>query len=229
MLPLSVTAGAVPFPVRDKVCGLPVALSATETVALRPPVAVGVNVAAILQVPPAATDPISRQSATPGPFGATSWKSPGFVPVSVTLVIVTADDALLVSTVVICALATPVRWLPNNTVVGLKFTVEVTPAPLMETDCVDPATAPASSVITSVTGPYERTVVGAKVTTIVQLDPAVIAEPFAQVVPCPAVPMPKNDESVLVEIAKALLAARFKVSVPLFFTVNGSVAVRLIG
>ncbi len=111
----------------------------------------------------------------------------------------------------------------------MKFTVEVTPAPLIDTDCVDPATAPASSVITSVTGPYERTVVGEKVTTIVQVDPAVIVELFAQVVPCPLVPMPKNPESALALIVTAFVAARFSVSFPLFFNVIGSVAVKLTG
>jgi hypothetical protein len=103
-----VTAGAVPVPDKLKLCGLAVALSATDTVAFRLPVAVGVKVTAIVQFPPAGTDPAVRQSVTL-PLGVTSWKSPGFVPISETLVMVTAVDALLVSTEVICALATPVR------------------------------------------------------------------------------------------------------------------------
>jgi sugar (pentulose or hexulose) kinase len=64
---------------------------------------------------------------------------------------------------------------------------------------------------------------------IVQVDPAAIAELLAQVVPCPLVPMPKNEESALAVIAIAFAAARFSVSVPLFFNVIGSVAVRLTG
>lgn len=103
MLKLSVTAGAVPLPVREKVCGLPVALSATDTVAARPPVAVGVKVAAMTQVPPdAATLGIVRQSVPLA--GVTSLKSPGFVPVMVTPEIVSAAAPVLVSVEVICAL-----------------------------------------------------------------------------------------------------------------------------
>jgi hypothetical protein len=64
---------------------------------------------------------------------------------------------------------------------------------------------------------------------IVQVEPVVIAELLAQVVPCPLVPMPKNEESALAVIANAFVAARFSVSVPLFFNVIGSVAVKLIG
>ena len=73
VLELRLTAGAVPVPVKLKLCGLPVALSVTETVAFLPPVAVGVNVTAIVQVPAAGTDPIVRQSVTPVPAGVTSW------------------------------------------------------------------------------------------------------------------------------------------------------------
>lgn len=48
------TAGWVAVPDSDTDCGLPEALSVTETVALRDPVAVGVNVTAMVQVDPAA-------------------------------------------------------------------------------------------------------------------------------------------------------------------------------
>lgn len=107
VLELSETAGCVPVPVSVNVCGLPVALSATETVAVRAPVALGVNVTAIVHVPLAATDP------TPTQFvpleGATSAKSPAFVPVIVTLVIESEDVALFVSTELICAAVVPTR------------------------------------------------------------------------------------------------------------------------
>ena len=59
---LRLAAGAVPVPLTDNVCGLPTALSDTDTVALREPVAEGVNVTAMLQVPPAATVLTVRQS-----------------------------------------------------------------------------------------------------------------------------------------------------------------------
>ena len=54
---------------------------------------------------------------------------------------------------------------------------------MMLTSCVLPVMAPVSSVNVRVTGPYERTVGGENVTIIVQLDPALIAKPFEQVVP----------------------------------------------
>ena len=48
--------GALPVPVRLTVCGLPLALSAMLTEAVRPKMAVGVNVTLIVQVPFAATE-----------------------------------------------------------------------------------------------------------------------------------------------------------------------------
>src|SRR5713226_444603 len=46
----------VPVPVSATVCGLPPALSVTETAPVREPAAVGVKVAEIVQVPAAASD-----------------------------------------------------------------------------------------------------------------------------------------------------------------------------
>jgi hypothetical protein len=52
---VSVTAGAIPLPVSETVCGLPLALSVTDTLALRLPLAVGLNVTEIVQFAPAAS------------------------------------------------------------------------------------------------------------------------------------------------------------------------------
>lgn len=54
---LSVTEGAstIPVPVSGTLCGLPVALSAMLILALRVPVAAGVNVTEIVQLAPAAS------------------------------------------------------------------------------------------------------------------------------------------------------------------------------
>src|SRR5437899_5687985 len=52
---VSVTAGAVPVPLNATVCGLPVALSATWTLAARAPAAVGAKLALIMQLAPAAS------------------------------------------------------------------------------------------------------------------------------------------------------------------------------
>ena len=56
LLGATVTVGGavVPVPVRAIVCGLPLMLSAIETEAARAPVAVGVNIAEIVQLAPAA-------------------------------------------------------------------------------------------------------------------------------------------------------------------------------
>ena len=50
------TIAAIPVPVRLIVCGLPDALSVMLTLPVRVPVAVGVKVTLMLQLPPAATD-----------------------------------------------------------------------------------------------------------------------------------------------------------------------------
>jgi len=52
----TLAAAAAPVPVRLTVCGLPAALSEMLTDAVRVPVAVGVNVTLIVQLPPAATE-----------------------------------------------------------------------------------------------------------------------------------------------------------------------------
>jgi hypothetical protein len=88
---LRVTAGAIPVPLRATVCGLPLALSAIDKVALRFPDALGVKVALIVQLALAAS--------VLGLSG--HWlagvKSPGLVPVRETLVMVRSAVPLLVS------------------------------------------------------------------------------------------------------------------------------------
>jgi hypothetical protein len=49
-----VTVGGTPLPVSVTVCGLPEALSVSVSVPVRAPLAVGVNVTLIVQLPPAA-------------------------------------------------------------------------------------------------------------------------------------------------------------------------------
>jgi len=50
------TAAPVPVPVKVALCGLPLALSETLTVPVRLPMAAGVKVTLIVQLPPAATE-----------------------------------------------------------------------------------------------------------------------------------------------------------------------------
>jgi len=53
---LKVTEGAVPTPLSETVCGLPVALSTTEMLAWRVPGAMGVKVTLIVQLVPGASE-----------------------------------------------------------------------------------------------------------------------------------------------------------------------------
>ena len=78
------TAGAVPVPVSETVCGLPLALSVTETAPVREPVAVGVKITEIVHVPAAAT--VAPQVLV--------WLKS---PLAAMLVIVSAADPVLVS------------------------------------------------------------------------------------------------------------------------------------
>jgi hypothetical protein len=90
----SVTAGALaaaPVPARPAVCGLPVALSAMLTLAVRAPVAVGLNVTLMAQFAFAA----SVAGLTGQVFVCA--KSPALAPVMVTPVIVNAALPVLVS------------------------------------------------------------------------------------------------------------------------------------
>jgi len=65
-------AALAPVPVKLMVCGLLPALSVIVMEALRVPAELGVNVTAIVQLPPAATEP---------PQVLVSVKSPGLAPV----------------------------------------------------------------------------------------------------------------------------------------------------
>ena len=88
------TAGAVPVPVNDTVCGLPLALSVTKTAPVREPAAVGAKVTEIVQLPAAATE---------APHVLVWLKS----PLAAIAVIVSAADPALVSVTTCAALVVP--------------------------------------------------------------------------------------------------------------------------
>ena len=107
-------AGAVPDPLSVAVCGEPVALSATETVAAKLATEPGVNVTEIVHVAPAASDP---------PQVFVSAKSVGFAPPIVIPEIVSAALPVFDS-VSICALeVTPDATLPKFNVPGESVAV----------------------------------------------------------------------------------------------------------
>ena len=95
---VSVAVDAVPVPERLKVCGLPLASSVTVKVAVRPAVAVGVNVTLMVQLELAAS--------VEGVIGQLFvWpKSPGFVPPRAMLLMVSGAVPVFESVTVCGAL-----------------------------------------------------------------------------------------------------------------------------
>jgi hypothetical protein len=83
--------GAIPVPVKATVCGLPEALSVTDSDALREPVAVGLNVIENVQLAP---------TASVDPQVVVRVKSPEFVPeIDVLLIVILAVPVLVKVTV----------------------------------------------------------------------------------------------------------------------------------
>jgi hypothetical protein len=106
------SAGTIPVPVSAPVCGEPAALSATDSVALKLPVADGAKVTAIEQVADAASALAQLLELIA--------KSLAFVPPSVMPEIVSAALPLLVRVNVCAALVVPVVMLPKSAVAGVS-------------------------------------------------------------------------------------------------------------
>ena len=143
----------MPVPLREMVCGLAPPVSEIDTIALRLPVAVGLNLTVIVQLPPAGT-------LDPQVF---DWvKSLGFVPFSA-IPILNADVPTLVRVTVCAELIVPTFWLPKLRLVVERLT-EV-PVPVSATFCGLP---PPLSVIDTEAArvPMAR---GAKLTLMAQL------------------------------------------------------------
>src|SRR2546429_465167 len=102
------TPGAVPFPLRENICGLPPASSASDSVPVRAPEAVGVKVTLMVQVPPAAkVAGLVGQALAPVLVAAKS-------PEAANELIVKAAAPVLVSVTVIGALVVASSWLPPS-------------------------------------------------------------------------------------------------------------------
>ena len=106
--------GTVPEPVSVAVCGEPVALSATETVAAKLAAKLGVNVTEIVHIAPAARD-------VPQVF--VSAKSVGFAPPMEMPEMVSAALPVFDSVSICAAEVTPVFTLPKLSVVGESVAV----------------------------------------------------------------------------------------------------------
>src|SRR5207302_2905439 len=106
------TAGAVPFPLRGSICGLPPALSPSDSVPVRAPKAVGVKVTLMVQFPPAAkVAGLVGQAFAPVLVAA---KSPEVGRASCR----EGDVAAVVSVTVIGALVDVDSWLTESVTVG---------------------------------------------------------------------------------------------------------------
>lgn len=114
----NLTAGAdAPVPLSATVCGLPAASSPIEMLALRLPLALGENVALMVQLAPAASvvEPVGHV--------LVCAKSPALVPVIPILLMERADVPLLVSVVVCEGLVVFTAWLAKVRLVGFRATV----------------------------------------------------------------------------------------------------------
>jgi hypothetical protein len=146
----------VPVPLSATVCGLPLALSLTETDAVRAPATVGVKTALMVQLPPAATDE---------PQVLVCEKSPGSAPVIVMLEIDSVALPVLNNVMPLGALLTPTASLGNVTLEVLKLTVAAVPVP--ESDAV--CGLPVALSLTETEACRVPEAAGVNVTLIVQL------------------------------------------------------------
>jgi hypothetical protein len=158
-----------PLPERLAVCGLPVALSATERVAARAPVAPGLNVTEIVHVEFADT-PLLQVSV--------SAKSEAFAPASVMPFTVSAVLLELVTVIVCDALVLLTSWLANVRLVGESDAVGVAaaaPVPISATVCGLPVALSATD------SEAERAPLAAGLKTTLMVHCEVAATPLAQV------------------------------------------------
>jgi len=122
------TTGAIAFPIRATVGGLPEALSAIVKDAARLPTAEGVKVTVILQLSP-----------TPSVFGLMGQfppaaKSDAYVPENPISLIFRGTSCAFVSTTVCVALVVPSGTVPNDSSIGNRVT-GATPVPVKAADC----------------------------------------------------------------------------------------------
>src|SRR5438034_966192 len=156
------TPGAVPFPLRENICGLPPASSASDSVPVRAPEAVGVKVTLMVQFAPAAkVAGLVGQALAPVLVAAKS-------PEAANELIVKAAVPVFVSVTVIGALVVASGCPPRRTPDLANPTPGAVPFPLRENICGLP---PASSASDSVPVRAPEAV-GVKVTLMVQVPPA---------------------------------------------------------
>src|SRR5205807_127409 len=119
--------GAVPLPVSATVCGLPPALSTTDSVPVRAPETVGVKVTSMVQFAPAANVAgLVGQAFAPELVAAKSPEAPNELMVK-------AAVPVFVSVTVIGVLAVDSSWLPKPRLVGANPAPGAVPLPESDT------------------------------------------------------------------------------------------------
>src|SRR5437870_757072 len=187
------TPGAVPFPLSVMICGLPPALSVSDSVPVRAPEAVGVKVTLMVQFAPAGkVAGLVGQALAPVLVAAKSLEAANEL-------IVKAAAPVFVSVTVIGALVVASSWLPKSRLVGANPTPGAVPFPLSVMICGLP---PASSASDSVPVRAPEAV-GVKVTLMVQFPPAAkVAELYGHALH-DALPISKSLEAANELIVKA--------------------------
>ena len=198
---VSETTGAgafVPVPFSVTVCGEPLALSATESMAVKPVTAAGVNVIEMPQLDPAASE-------APQVFIDTA-KSLGFAPVMAMLPMVSAALPVFISVAVCAALVVPVLALKVNGP-GVSETAgagAAVPVPSSGMVCGEPAALSETETVAA----KALSDSGENVREIEQLDPAASEAP--QVLLSPKLPALAPSTLMLLMVSAAL---------PVFFSV----------
>src|SRR5437016_4994028 len=196
------TPGAVPFPLSVMICGLPPALSASDSVPVRAPKAVGVKVTLMVQFAPAAkVAGLVGQALAPVLVAAKS-------PEGANELIVKAAVPVFVSVTVIAVLVVASSWLPKPRLVGANPTPGAVPFPLSVMICGLP---PALSVSDSVPVRAPEAV-GVKVTLMVQFAPAAKVAGLVGQALAPVLVAAKSPEAANELIVKA--------AVPVFVSVT---------
>src|SRR5271155_1789207 len=130
-----ITCEVTPVPLNATICGLPVALSAIFSVAVRAPFACGANSTLIVQLAPAASVPVALHPALDE--GSGTEKSPAFAPLTVKLVKFTGPVLVFITVTLIAALVVVSACDPNAKLLGVTVTVAVpgVPVPVKVTIC----------------------------------------------------------------------------------------------
>src|SRR5437667_178069 len=155
------SGAAVPFPLSVMICGLPPALSVTDSVPVRAPEAVGVKVTLMVQFAPAGkVAGLVGQALAPVLVAAKS-------PEAANELIVKAAVPVFVSVTVIGALVVASGWLPKPRLVGANPTPGAVPFPLSVMICGLPPAVSARDRVQL----HPADAVGLKVTLMVQFAP----------------------------------------------------------